>query len=47
MTVEMEEHAVRGLAMLVGRNPIADRLLAGRNAEALRRLKNRAEGEHA
>jgi uncharacterized protein YndB with AHSA1/START domain len=46
-TVEMEEHAVRGLAMLVGRNPIADRLLAGRNAEALRRLKNRAEGEHA
>lgn len=45
--VEMEEHPVRGLAMLVGRNPIADRLLARRNDEALRRLKNRAEGEHA
>jgi uncharacterized protein YndB with AHSA1/START domain len=45
--VEMEEHPVRGLAMLVGRNPIADRLLARRNDEALRRLKNRAEDDRA
>jgi uncharacterized protein YndB with AHSA1/START domain len=45
--VEMEEHPVRGLATVVGRNPIADWLLGRRNDEALRRLKNRAEDAHA
>ena len=45
--VEMEEHPVRGFATVVGRNPIADWLLARRNDEALRRLKNRAEAGHA
>jgi uncharacterized protein YndB with AHSA1/START domain len=45
--VDMEEHPVRGLAIVFGRNPVADWLLARRNDEALRRLKNRAEDGHA
>ena len=45
--VEMEERAVRGLATVVGRNPVADWILARRNDEALRRLKNRVEDGHA
>jgi uncharacterized protein YndB with AHSA1/START domain len=44
--VDMEEHPVRGFAKLI-HNPLLDASLKGRNAEALRRLKNRVEAGHA
>jgi uncharacterized protein YndB with AHSA1/START domain len=44
--VEMEERPVKGIAKLI-HNPLLDATLKGRNAEALRRLKNRVEGGHA
>lgn len=44
--VAMEEHAVKGVAKLL-HTPLSDWVLHRRNAEALRRLKNRAEGGHA
>jgi uncharacterized protein YndB with AHSA1/START domain len=44
--VEMEEHPVTGFAKRVD-NPLFDAGLKGRNAEALRRLKNRVEDGHA
>ena len=44
--VEMEEHPVSGVAKLL-HNPLLDASLKGRNAEALRRLKDRVEDGHA
>ena len=44
--VEMEEHPVKGLARIIA-NPLLDTLLKARNAEALRRLKDRVEDGHA
>lgn len=44
--VEMEERPVRGFAKLI-HNPLLDASLKGRNAAALRRLKDEVEAGHA